>query len=826
MLTRSHTSLRHALLVRFGVLAGVTALLVGLIFALFGLRPMSARIADNQFNTTAEQVEARLTATFAPAENLLRMSSRWVDSTVPEIERPEPFNRLFLPMLETLPQITSVVAGTSTGQGWMLLQQPNGSRRNRFTDIPRWGSRHQVIDRTATGDTVQLWQTINYDARLRPWYAGAMATPEQAIHWTAPYAFFTTGEPGVTASIRSKLDDGRDFVLGFDIKLRDLSKSTMLHPVGRHGLALVITDDRRVLTLPARPEEISEPAWLAKILAPVDRLDLAPVSHALAAWSPRKQAGGVFGYRSGNADWLASIRPYQLGSQRFWLITLAPEADFAPAWQPVALAMSAGMLLVLLAAILIAYRQAGKLSRPLEALAATSERIGKLDFSATVPVDSDIFEIAQLASAQAGMTDMLRSDQERLAVQAGELHDRIEALQQAKARLRESEQHFRNVANGGSTLIWMSGLDKLCTYFNDPWLRFTGRTLEQELGNGWLEEVHPEDRPRRQEIYVSAFDRGEPFGMDYRLRAANGEYRWLHDEGLPRYDSEGLFQGYIGYCFDITERKQAEEQIHNLAYFDPLTNLPNRRLLMDRLNQALIASKRAQTYGALLIMDLDNFKTLNDTQGHDAGDQLLIEVAGKLLACVRQNDTVARLGGDEYVVMLEGLDEDESTAARQAEVIGEKIRTHLNQPFAYNGSNHGHHVSTSIGLTLFRGQDISSEGLLKQADVALYQAKDNGKNVIRFFNPAMQAEIDARMALEGSLRRGIENSEFRLHYQPQFDQHGRLIGAEALLRWLPPGQPPVPPDRFIGVAEDTGLILPIGLWVLETACAQLKVWEA
>ncbi|MDD4881117.1 MAG: diguanylate cyclase, partial [Gallionellaceae bacterium] len=628
MQTGPHTTLRHALLVRFGLLAGVTALLVGLIFALFGLRPMGARIAENQFNATAEQVEARLTTRFAPTEALLRMSRDWIDGVAPDLDDSKPFNRLFLPMLETLPQITSVVAGTSTGQGWMLLQLPHGSRHNRLTDIPRWGSQHRVIDRTVEGDTVHLWQTSTYDARLRPWYDGAMATPEQAIHWTAPYAFFTTGEPGVTVSTRFKLDDGRDFVLGFDIKLRDLSESTMLHPVGRHGLALVITDDRRVLALPARPEDISEQAWLAKMLAPVDQLGLAPVNQALAAWTPGIPAGEVFGYRSGNADWLASVRPYQLGAQRLWLIALAPEADFAPAWQPVASAMSAGLLLVLLAASLVAYRQAGKLSRPMEALAAASERIGRLDFSAAAPVDSDIFEVAQLASAQAGMTDMLRRDQERLAVQASELREQIEALHSAKARLRESEQHFRNVTNGGSTLIWMSGLDMLCSYFNEPWLRFTGRTLEQELGNGWLEGVHAEDRPRCQDTYVAAFARGKPFSMDYRLRAASGAYRWLHDEGLPRYDSEGLFLGYIGYCFDITERKQAEDQIHSLAYFDPLTNLPNRRLLMDRLNQALITSQRAQSHGALLILDLDNFKALNDTQGHDAGDQLLIEVAG------------------------------------------------------------------------------------------------------------------------------------------------------------------------------------------------------
>jgi len=281
----------------------------------------------------------------------------------------------------------------------------------------------------------------------------------------------------------------------------------------------------------------------------------------------------------------------------------------------------------------------------------------------------------------------------------------------------------------------------------------------------------------------------------------------------------------LGLVRDITERKQVEQQIRDLAYFDVLTQLPNRRLLMDRLGHALAASERSQAYGALMILDLDHFKTLNDTQGHDVGDRLLVEVSRRLTAIVRHQDSVCRLGGDEFVVLLEGLGPDEAHAVSQTEAIAEKVRFALNQPYALDVSGMKFHSTTSIGMALFRGQGASTEMLMKQADVALYQAKDGGRNLVRFFNPAMQAAIDSRMVMEAALRQALDKGEFRLYYQPQVDQDGELIGAEALLRWLPANPGMVYPAEFIPLAEETGLILPIGKWVLDTACAQLKAWE-
>ena len=261
-----------------------------------------------------------------------------------------------------------------------------------------------------------------------------------------------------------------------------------------------------------------------------------------------------------------------------------------------------------------------------------------------------------------------------------------------------------------------------------------------------------------------------------------------------------------------------------LSFYDPLTRLPNRRLLMDRLGHALLAGDRSRKYGALMIMDLDNFKDLNDTQGHDVGDRLLIEVAKRIAASLRQEDTVSRFGGDEFVVMLEGLDQDQASAAKQTEVIAEKIHYALNQPYAVCSNGQATHSTPSIGVTLFCGKEPSVDVLLKQADVALYRAKDAGRNAIRFFNPEMQRAIDSRSEMETALHNSLQAEELQLFYQPQVDQNGCLTGAEALLRWLPQGREPISPAEFIPLAEDTGLIIPMGLWVMQTACAQLKTW--
>lgn len=332
--------------------------------------------------------------------------------------------------------------------------------------------------------------------------------------------------------------------------------------------------------------------------------------------------------------------------------------------------------------------------------------------------------------------------------------------------------------------------------------------------------------------------RHEPefFAEMWHQLSANGTWygevwdRRKNGEIFPKWQTITAVRGadastthYVAAFTDISESKAAEAEITNLAFFDPLTQLPNRRLLLDRLQHALSASARQERNGVLMFIDLDNFKTLNDTLGHDKGDLLLQQVAKRLSDCVREGDTVARIGGDEFVLVLEGLSNNLTDAANQGKLIGEKILESLNQPFDLITQEY--HTTPSIGITLFCGHDIGVDELLKQADLAMYQSKAAGRNTLHFFQPDMQTNISARSTLEGDLRKGLRENQFTLAYQPQvFEKRGLVTGVEALLRWNHPTRGAVSPAEFIPVAEESGLILPLGLWVLETACTRLASW--
>ncbi len=357
---------------------------------------------------------------------------------------------------------------------------------------------------------------------------------------------------------------------------------------------------------------------------------------------------------------------------------------------------------------------------------------------------------------------------------------------------------------------------------NQAFIQVTGYSAEESVGQpaSFLRSGR-HDTEFYRNMWEAIQHEGKWEGEIWNRRKDGGIYpEWLSISGVK--NATGQNTHYMGTFSDIREPREAERKILELAFYDALTGLPNRRLLLDRLQRSLIASTRSSQFGALLLLDLDHFKIINDTRGHDVGDQLLIEIARILRTTLRETDSAARLGGDEFVVLLDGLSKDPNAAATDAQATAEKLRAAICQPLMLKGGMH--FITPSIGLTLFLGQEESTEGLFKQADLSLYQAKEAGRNTIRVYDHSMQHAIHARVEMEAGLRRALDHGEFLLHYQAQVGLDGSLIGVEALLRWQPPEQAMIPPATFIPVAESCGLIVPISSWVLQTACNQIAEW--
>ncbi len=391
-----------------------------------------------------------------------------------------------------------------------------------------------------------------------------------------------------------------------------------------------------------------------------------------------------------------------------------------------------------------------------------------------------------------------------------------------KQKAAEKEMRIASTAFETHEAIMITDADANIIRVNQAFQDITGFSAEDVLGkNPRILSSGRQDQEFYAAMWQQLLNSGTWTGEIWDKRKNGQIYpKWLTITAVK--DNAGKTTEYVAIFSDITARKQAEEEIYSLAYYDLLTKLPNRRLLLDRIRQAQSISARSKHYGALLFLDMDRFKTLNDTLGHDHGDLFLIEIAKRMQRCVREVDTVARIGGDEFVVLIEEIGSNAEEVSQKVALIAEKIRASLSSP--YQLKEHEHHSSPSIGVSLYRGNDEALETLLKQADMAMYQAKESGRNAVRFFDPAMQIAVEIHAALEADLRHAVPDRQLRLFYQIQLDSDLRPLGAEALIRWFHPVRGMVSPAQFIPIAEESSLILDIGHWVLETACKQLALW--
>jgi len=805
-----------------GALVSGATLLVGLVLFQFGMEPLLKRLAESQFAEAAGRVKADLDSVFQPTEHLLNMSRQWIHDAPPTPGSAEAFNRLFMPVLEDLPQATSIVAGTSAGEGWMVMQRTEGGWRNRITHPERWNDRHLFIDHEPDGSRRQYEQTLKYDPRLRDWYKLAAKQPGE-VNWTAPYPFFTTGDPGITATTSMTLPDGRLFAIGIDLMLRDLSSKTMTSHPGKHGLALVITDDQRVLALPAPPGETTRMDWQGKILQPVGQLGLAPLSAALKSLGTDSQKE-IRTFIVSGTTWLSNSHPYELGKQKLWVITLAPAKDFAPEWLPIVLPMAAALAMLVLLVAGFASQQARRIARPLEELTAVSEKIGLLDFKHTVPTETRIAELEKLAAAQERMRSLLLRHQQKISSQEIRLRSQITALSEAEQKIRESEEY--NKVLYADSRIPMLVLDpESCRFIdgNPAAARIYGLPdMNAVIGKSPIDLSPPRQYDgtpsdiAANEAVKTALERGATI-FEWRHRRPDGT-EWDGEVHLRPFHSAGrlLIQCSIQ---DITQRKESVRTLKQLALYDTLTGLFNRSLYLERLRDALSASQTSGQPVAILYLDLDRFKEINDTQGHTVGDDVLREVAHRLGSVLNDSETLARLGGDEFAILAPGADAD--AAALIAErVIGTLARR-------IEVGHHSFALGISAGIAIFPEDGDNPDTLLRHADIAMYRAKSNGHGHMHY-DPEMSSGIAESVTLARDLKEALRErqNELSLHYQPIFDlRNHRLLGAEVLMRWTHPTLGTVPPGAFIPVAESRGMMKLLGAWVLREACLQIQQWR-
>ncbi|MCK6390745.1 MAG: EAL domain-containing protein [Azonexus sp.] len=813
--------LRQRLRHRVSLLTAAATTLLGAGIVLLVLAPLARQSADAAFISSTRHLEATLDQLFQPATKVLEMSHGWLAGGLPPASQRDSLQDLFAPVLAALPQATSIVAGTPEGRGWMLLEAADGSWRSRYTDVPVWGKEQHFVEQAANGSRREYTETVDYDPRNRAWFQAAQQG--SGIRWTAPYRFFTTGDPGMTAATRIVQANGLELVVGIDLMLKDLSQTTMSAQLGPQGIALVLSEDMKVLALPAPPADRDQASWLKQVLQPHFSLGLPTLNVALGKWM-LKPGDQVIHFDAEGDTWMARVIDYPLGNRKLHLVSLAPAANFSPPFWPWMLILLSGLILSLGMAALFARRQAKGIAAPLEALAEQSTRIGQLDFSAAQPLATDIREIRQLAGAHESMRLMLQRNHQQIAEQAVELRTRIDALMAAKEKIRDSEAYNKVLfSDSRIPLIVIDPEKRRIIDCNQAAANIYGlETIYQVIGLDPIDISAPyqadgqASEAAATEKLKEAMARGS-LVFDWRHCRPSGDY-WDAEVHLMPFRHEGrqLLQCSLQ---DITERKQAKKALEQLAMYDALTELPNRALFLDRLQHAIAVAQRQEARCAVLFLDLDRFKEVNDTQGHAVGDAVLREVAQRFRSVLRNDELLARLGGDEFAVVTSKADEG------SAILIAERLAGVLRKQVKVQG--HSFSLGVSIGIALYPSDGETPDGLLRSADIAMYRAKSTGQDYV-FYDAEMSCGLAEQIALARDLKAALEEDEQQLSlaFQPQIDLHsGLLTGAEALLRWQHPRLGQISPATFIPLAEERGMSQHLCDWVLHASCRQLVAWQ-
>ena len=404
----------------------------------------------------------------------------------------------------------------------------------------------------------------------------------------------------------------------------------------------------------------------------------------------------------------------------------------------------------------------------------------------------------------------------------------ITALKNTAEASAKRLKHVLEVSGEG---MWDWHTQTNAVFHNSEWERITGIKHSENSFAEFQNHLCSEDKLHVNQALNALIEHNIPYDIEFRMTRPDGKEIWVWDRGqVVERDSKGKALWVVGIMQDVTQAKHDQAKINFMAFYDALTHMPNRSLLEDRLKQAMEHTKRSGLGGAVLFIDLDQFKALNDSYGHQSGDQLLIAVSKRIHKLLKAEDTVARFGGDEFVVILNDLDANSVNAALKAEVIAEEIRKNISLPVAIKASNLStlidYKITASIGISLFNKEVKDANQLLQLADLALYQAKANGRDDCVFFDPIMQKELSYTLELEKDLKAAIDEEHFVLHYQPQYDRQQNIVSAEALIRWDSPSKGLLYPIHFIDFAEETNLILPIGNWVITQACQQLQRWKS